>query len=100
MLHYRRRGAGLVQGEAQELQPPSELTSHDGMRRMRLAERPASVLNPRAEVPCRQLILLVLDPLTIDVSKEKSDHGVPEHAVHEAVDDASQHGLTPQLLEQ
>src|SRR6185369_11896301 len=70
------------------------------MSAMRLVECAPRILNRRAQVLGRELVLLLLHALAPCVTKKEADHHVVERAIDEAVDDAPQDGLAAEVVEQ
>ena len=66
---------------------------------MNLLDWPACVLDRRTEVLGGELVLFVLHALAAGFAEKEADHGIGEHAIDEARDDAAQHGFTPELVE-
>ena len=83
----------------EDLLPALELTAHDPMRGVGLAQTAPLVADRAAEVLGRVLVLHLPQALAARAAEHEPDHDVVEHAVDEVGDDRTQHGLAPDPLE-
>lgn len=98
-LHDLGGGAVVAKRFEEDLPASIELTAEDPMRTVGLVERAATILDIRAEISRRMLVLETLDSIRLGACEEEANHHVVEAAIDEVVDDRSQLGLSAELSE-
>jgi len=98
-LHDLGGCAVIAKSFEEDLLASIELPAEYPMRTVGLVERAATILDSRAEISCRMLVLETLDSLALGARKEEANHHVVEAAIDEVVDDRSQLGLSAELFE-
>jgi hypothetical protein len=89
-----------IQSLAENLPAAGEMPSHDRVIRVRLAQRPATILHVGAEKTRGKLVFKFFDAPAVRVAKEKADHPVCENPVDKSIDNCAQPGLAAKLIEQ